>query len=249
MNLHTSDKNFFSDTIRAASQYHKINEVFIEKDYWITLVLNKLSKTRFVNDTVFKGGTSLSKGYGLINRFSEDIDIAIIKADNKPGNEIRNTIRSIEKEITTELTELNLDGITSKGSKFRKSVYEYSCVDTKYKNNRLIVEINSFANPFPYQQCTIKSFIYDFLSETNNSLYIERNQLHPFKINVLKKEQTLLEKLVSLIRFSFGKDTIQSISTKIRHFYDLFYLLNDAECIECLNSPDFKTRFHEHIES
>ena len=189
MKLHTADKTFFSDTIRAASQHLKINDVFIEKDYWITLVLNQLSKTKFVSETVFKGGTSLLKGFGLINRFSEDVDIAIIKAEDKSGNVVKNIIRTVEKEITNELKEVNLEGVTSKGSKFRKSVFQYSSIDKQYKNNRLIVEINSFANPFPYQQCTIKSFIYDFLNETNNTEYIEQYALLPFTVNVLKKNK------------------------------------------------------------
>lgn len=247
MTLHTVRK-FFSDTIRAASEYLKINEVFVEKDYWITLVLNRLSKTKYASETVFKGGTSLSKGFELINRFSDDVDIAIINPADKPGNVVKNFIRTVEKEITKELTEVNLDGITSKGSRFRKSAFEYSSIETKHNNGRLIVEINSFANPFPYQQCTIKSFIYDFLKTSNNSKYIEQYALYPFIVNILKKEQTLLEKLISLIRFSFAEDTVQSISTKIRHFYDLHYLMNDSECNEFIKSTDFKKRFLEILE-
>ncbi len=215
MKLHTADAKFFSDAIRAASEHLNINPVFVEKDYWITLVLNRLSKTKFASETVFKGGTSLSKGFGLINRFSEDVDIAIINAADKSGNVVKNIIRTVEKEITRELKEVNLEGVTSKGSRFRKTAFEYLSIDSKNTNNRLVIEINSFANPFPYQQCTIGSFIYDFLKETNNSEYIEQYALHPFSINVLKKEQTLLEKIVSLIRFSFADDVIPSISTKI----------------------------------
>lgn len=248
MTLHTAGIKFFSDTIRAASQSLNINDVFIEKDYWITLVLNQLSKTKFANETVFKGGTSLSKGFGLINRFSEDVDIAIINAEDKTGNVVKNIIRTVEKEITKELTEIKLEGVTSKGSRFRKSVFEYSSTDKQYKNNRLIVEINSFANPFPYQQCKIKSFIYDFLKATNNEKYIDEYELKPFTINVLKKEQTLLEKIVSLIRFSFAEDAVQSISTKIRHFYDLYYLMNDPECNDFIKSTEFKKRFNEILE-
>jgi predicted nucleotidyltransferase component of viral defense system len=118
MKLHVSNTKIFSDAIRAASEHLRINPVFVEKDYWITLVLNKLSKTKFANETVFKGGTSLSKGFGLINRFSEDVDIAIINASDKSGNVVKNIIRTIEKEITSELNEINLEEITSKGSRF-----------------------------------------------------------------------------------------------------------------------------------
>lgn len=139
MKLHTIDKKTFSDAIRATSEHLKMNQMFVEKDYWITLVLNRLSRTKHVNETVFKGCTSLSKGFSLINRFSEDVDIAIINAADKSGNVVKNIIRTVEKEITKELTEVNLEGVTSKGSRFRKSVFEYSSIDKQNKNNRLIV--------------------------------------------------------------------------------------------------------------
>lgn len=81
MNLH-NDIKLFGETIRAASHQTGIKDEFVEKDYWITLVLHQLSKSKYAEQTVFKGGTSLSKGYGLINRFSEDVDIAIINDSN-----------------------------------------------------------------------------------------------------------------------------------------------------------------------
>ena len=114
--LHT-DIQLFGDSIRATSQQMGIKEVFIEKDYWITLVLNYLAKSEYASQTVFKGGTSLSKGFGLIDRFSEDVDIAIIDENKKSGNEIKTIIRSIEKEMTKDLNELKIDGVTSKGSR------------------------------------------------------------------------------------------------------------------------------------
>jgi predicted nucleotidyltransferase component of viral defense system len=49
----------------------------IEKDWWVTLVLQALFKSTFSKHIVFKGGTSLSKCWELITRFSEDIDIAL----------------------------------------------------------------------------------------------------------------------------------------------------------------------------
>jgi len=61
----------------SASQYLKINPGLVEKDYWINLVLERLSSSRFRDKVVFKGGTSLSKGYYLIDRFSEVVDLAI----------------------------------------------------------------------------------------------------------------------------------------------------------------------------
>ena len=106
MRLH-NDIKLFKDTNRAASQHLVINQEFVEKDYWITLVLSRLSKSKFAHETVFKGGTSLSKGYNLISRFSEDVDIAIIDDNNKSGNQIKAIIRTVEKEMTKELTEIS----------------------------------------------------------------------------------------------------------------------------------------------
>ncbi len=242
MNLHL-DKIIFSDTINGASKGLNIPLGFVEKDYWITLVLSRLAKSKYVSESVFKGGTSLSKGYNLIERFSEDVDIAIINDKAKTGNEIKTIIRTIEKEITKDLAEIKMDGITSKGSRFRKSVFEYVSTEKSNSNNKLIVEINSFANPFPFQRMSIQSFVFDFLIQTGNEHFIKQYNLQPFEVNVLSKEQTLLEKLTSLIRFSFDENPIESISGKIRHFYDLYFLMNNPEGAAFVASDSFKKQF------
>lgn len=242
MKLH-QDLKLFSRTLRAASQHLGIKLEFVEKDYWITLVLSRLAKSKYVDESVFKGGTSLSKGHNLIERFSEDVDIAIINDMGKTGNEIKTIIRTIEKEITTDLRELQMEGVKSKGSRFRKSVFGYETVEKGNTNNKLIVEINSFANPFPYEKLAIQSMVFDFLIQTGNENYIEQHNLHPFEVNVLGKEQTLSEKLVSLIRVSFKENQVESISEKIRHLYDLYYLMKNRECEEYVASDSFKPQF------
>ncbi len=211
-------------------------------------MLSRLAKSKYVDESVFKGGTSLSKGYNLIERFSEDVDIAIINDKGKTGNEIKTIIRTIENEITSDLKELQMDGVTSKGSKFRKSVFEYVSTEKGNANNKLIVEINLFANPFPYQRLTIQSMVFDFLMQTSNEKYIEQYNLQSLEVNVLSKEQTLLEKMVSLIRFSFKENTVESISEKIRHFYDLYYLMKNNECAEFVASDPFKKQFHTILQ-
>lgn len=54
-----------------------INQVAIEKDWWVTVVLKALFQTECRESLLFKGGTSLYKGFSLIERFSEDIDLSI----------------------------------------------------------------------------------------------------------------------------------------------------------------------------
>lgn len=247
MKLHTNNK-LFGETIRATSNSTGIKAEFVEKDYWITLVLSQLSKSNYAGQAVFKGGTSLSKGYGLINRFSEDVDIAIINTKNKSGNVIKNLIKNIEKKMTSGLNEKQVEEVSSKGSRFRKSVFEYPDINTAKVSNTIIVEINSFANSVPFQKLIIKSFIYDFFKQTNNENYVEQYSLQPFEINTLNKEQTMMEKLVSLIRFSFAENAIESIASRIRHFYDLYFLISDKECNDFLKSSDFKKQFKELIK-
>lgn len=54
-----------------------INQVAIEKDWWVTVTLKALFKTDCRDPLIFKGETSFSKGFNIIERFSEDIDLAI----------------------------------------------------------------------------------------------------------------------------------------------------------------------------
>lgn len=239
MNLH-HDKKLFSQTIRATAQHLRINPIFVEKDYWITFVLQRLALSPYADITVFKGGTSLSKGLHLIDRFSEDIDLAIIPQEHQTGNSIKNLIRSIEKNLTQELTEKVEKGITSKGSRFRKSLYIYP---SDNENNRIILEINSFANPYPYVSLPIQSLVFDFLEKSSNQHFIDDYGLKPFNLFILSKKQTFLEKIVALFRFSLADDAYLALSGRIRHFYDLYYLANDSECREFIETEAFGNEF------
>lgn len=73
MYLHKENKELFRDVILLTSQKLEVSEDIVEKDYYVTLILKKLSQIEY--PIVFKGGTSLSKAFNVIDRFSEDIDI------------------------------------------------------------------------------------------------------------------------------------------------------------------------------
>ncbi|HCI55439.1 MAG TPA: nucleotidyl transferase AbiEii/AbiGii toxin family protein [Bacteroidales bacterium] len=242
VNLHEF-KSDFNLLVKETADYFGIREVFIEKDYWITRVLKHLAHSKYSGEVVFKGGTSLSKGYKLIDRFSEDIDIAVINESGMTGNRLKTLIRSVEKTISVDLTEVYTHGVTSKGSQFRKSVFTYPVSDDArlYQglSNKLIIEINSFANTNPYVNLKIKFLISEFLESSAGQDLIEKYDLQAFNINILDKRRTLIEKIVSLIRFSFSENPIVSISEKVRHFYDIYYLLIDTECKSYLGSEDF----------
>ena len=251
MILHENKKEF-TEAIQAASDNLDISPVFIEKDYWITKVLKELSQSKNANSVVFKGGTSLTKAHKLIQRFSEDVDIAVLDVSKLSGNQVKTLIRTVEKDISKDLTEIEVPGVTSKFSKYRKSVFTYPLTGN-FKisagvSNNLIIEVNSFANPLPYETLEIKSFITEFLEKTKSDDLIKKYELEPFNLKVLGKKQTLLEKIVSLIRFSFEENVNKSIASKIRHFYDIHFLLLDKECSDYIKSNNFKKDLNELID-
>ncbi len=101
MKLH-EDKVLFAEIILRASQPKEnsglgINAGFVEKDYWITKTLHQLSRSSAKKYAVFKGGTSLSKIYHIGSRFSEDVDVVIVKPEGMRDAKIKSIIRSTEK--------------------------------------------------------------------------------------------------------------------------------------------------------
>ena len=251
MKLH-EDKILFADIIaRAAAPPSQgglgVRPQFIEKDYWITNALHNLSESPYTDYAVFKGGTSLSKAHNIGMRFSEDIDVAIIGADVLSAAKLKSIIRSTEKAMSRDLTEISHPQ-SSKGSRYRKTFYSYPPLQGSTQSlsvipGQLLFEINSFANPVPYKQLQIHSFIYDYLSNVMAGHLIEEFGLRPFEINVLDKRTTLTEKLVALIRFSLAGNPMPELEAKIRHFYDLYYLMQDPDCDNYLHSDDFRNSF------
>jgi predicted nucleotidyltransferase component of viral defense system len=242
MNLHTNTEQFLTLVNFTAEHFH-ILPAFIEKDYWITRSLQRMSQNKNADRVVFKGGTALSKAFRLTNRFSEDIDIAVIDANSMTGNQLKMLIKRLAKDMAHDLEEKTVQGVTSKGSRFYRSIYLYpnfNNTDTStVKTGQLLIEINTYGNPYPYVKQEISSFISDYLTAINRQDLLEQYNLKTFAINVLDKRRTILEKLVSLLRFSFSEDTLTALAGKIRHFYDLYYLINNEECADYIQSSVF----------
>ena len=252
MKLH-ENRELFSDAMQAASRPIGegglgIKSIFIEKDYWICRSLSLMAANDKDNRAIFKGGTSLTKAYGIGSRFSEDIDVAISEAWTLSGNQLKMLIKRTAKNMTAGLVEMDMPGFTSKGSHYHKAYYSYPrAIDSlqvgAIKAGQLLVEINSFANPYPFQKCRLQSFLTEFLQKTGNEDLIEEYDMQPFEVNVLDRRRTLTEKLVSLLRCSLADNYIPELTAKIRHFYDLHFLLNDKETKEYLESDTFKADF------
>lgn len=256
MNLH-NNKQLYADIIDAASRPKEqgglgILAPFVEKDYWITRALKLMTDADVSGRATFKGGTSLTKCYSIGNRFSEDVDVAISEAWMLSGNQLKNTIKQIAKAMSAGLTEITKPA-TSKGSRYHKAYYAYSGIvndnpSRSINSGELLIEINSFANPYPREKRQISSFIHDFLSENEATDIIEEYGLEPFEVYVLDKRRTFTEKMVSLFRASLADEPLREIKAKIRHFYDLYHLWNDKECRDYVIGGQFKEEFRELIE-
>jgi len=248
MKLH-EDKTLFTQLLNFSANTLNIRPEFIEKDYWLTRALQRMAQNPNTEKVVFKGGTSLAKAYRLTNRFSEDIDIAVIDADSFSGNQLKMLIKRLAKDMASELEEIVIPNVTSKGSRFYKAVYQYQnligLTSSAVKTGQLLIEINTYANPYPYIKQEISSFMTDYFTAIDRQDMIDKYELNPFSINVLDKKRTVVEKLVSLIRFSFEEETQKSLAAKIRHFYDLYYLANDEECAKYLQSSEFQKDLSE----
>lgn len=223
----------FSEAIQAAAGYFKLRPIFIEKDYWVTFVLKNLSASEHATDVIFKGGTSLSKAYNCIERFSEDIDLAILKKENISGNQLTNKIKAIEKTVSKGLEYFQHPNEEKKGRN-RRTFYRYPKMlkDTEFGQvkDHIQLEINTFTNPVPHQDMSINSFLAQFFRQGGFSEFIEEYGLKEFPIKVLTCERTFFEKLFSLIRLSY--EGPEKIKEKIRHFYDLYKLLGSTDLKE-----------------
>ena len=257
MRLH-EDTRLFREAITFASRPVVegglgISPLFIEKDYWICRSLHLMTDGDTGNRAVFKGGTSLSKAYGIGNRFSEDVDVAIAEAWTLSGNQLKNLIRQTAHRMTEGLEEIVIPGKTSKGSHYHKAYYQYPQSlnwqsTTPITPGQILIEINSFANPYPCERLRMESFLTTFLNLSGNSDLIADYDMQPFAVMVLDKRRTASEKLVSLMRCSLADDPLTQLSAKIRHFYDLHYLLHDKETNDYLKSEMFRIDFQELFE-
>lgn len=228
MTFHQS--NDFIDAIESAAAHFKMRTIFIEKDYWVTQVLKNLSTSKLRDEVIFKGGTSLSKAHDCINRFSEDIDLAILKTGSRSGNQITNKIKETEKTVSLGLEYFQHPREEKKGRN-RRTFYRYTKAikDENFSQfkDHIQLEINSFTRPVPYEKKIIQSYIGQFLAAQDFDEIINQYGLESFEVNVLTRERTVFEKLLSLVRLSYGGP--DKVRGKIRHFYDVHQLLNQTD--------------------
>lgn len=249
MNLHL-DKDNFEGAIIAAAGYFKIPEIFIEKEYWVTYALHELFHSEVKDLIVFKGGTSLSKCYGIIKRFSEDIDIVVVKKDGDSGNALKERLKNITNVIDKSILDVVPDDPnTNKKGSIRKIIYSFPKVGMKGQygevRENIALEVSHLGNTKPSIVKPICTLIADYIKTTPNIELITQFGLADFEVKALSIERTFCEKIISLVRFSYTENPLDDLSKKVRHTYDLHQLLQLPAIQGFLNSSNFDVMLHQ----
>lgn len=210
----------------------------IEKDWWVSIVLKALFQTTCSTHLTFKGGTSLSKGWNLVQRFSEDIDLALHHSfigDPPQNNNQRKTLRKKSRKYINETLIEELD------DKLKKlGVSDYSIVpeeeadsdkdptvifvnytsilseQKEYVNPTIKIEISCLSMSEPCELRDISSLIFDYLPEEDS--------INTCNIPTVLPTRTFLEKIF-LLSEEFCRDNPRFIRMS-RHLYDLEKLMD-----------------------
>ncbi|WP_117161002.1 nucleotidyl transferase AbiEii/AbiGii toxin family protein [Paraliobacillus sp. X-1268] len=193
MNLH-ENKEVFQEVVEAASDEFNLQPFQVEKDYYVSLLLKNLQEV--VPNLVFKGGTSLSKCYDVIHRFSEDIDLSINFDGGKlTSGPLKKQQKSLIQSITETIDKLDFtllndekeDPIRSKRhfNKYRVGYNRTYKDETDFQMlDHILIETSLGFKPFPCEIRVVSNYITRLL-ETENLIYlIEEYNMAPFSMNI-----------------------------------------------------------------
>ena len=214
MSWYKNYKTEWKQIIETVASEIKRSNIIVEKDLIQSLFLYELSKTDL--PFVFKGGTSLSKIYGIIDRFSEDIDLSMNKkptdSEKRKSNEI---IMNISNVLGLELS--NPDMIKTRYN-YNKYVFTY---ESLFSMNRLeiIIETSYYQNVYPVEKYKVNCYIGSFCEKNNIKLPIPF--IPDFEISVQTLERTFIDKVFAICDYK-----IENMEDRdSRHLYDIAKIL------------------------
>lgn len=218
MYLH-EDRLVFRTVIQDTVTHINKKASIIEKDYYITMILKLLSDN--LDDCVFKGGTSLSKGFHVLSRFSEDVDITFT---GHLGESRRKHLKNVVLREISEKLHLPISNWEKTRSKrdFNCYIFEYipmnrDDIDNILPDVRLETALGSSA--FPTETREIDSYVGAYLRENNTALY-ERYDLEPFQMCLQSLERTYIDKVFALCDYYLQRRS----KRYARHLYDIVQL-------------------------
>jgi predicted nucleotidyltransferase component of viral defense system len=230
--------------LQQASTRSAINEKALEKDLWVTLVLRAVFKTKYAPYLHFKGGTSLSKAWQVIDRFSEDIDLSIDRSfygfeEGLSFTQIRKLKRIssvfVSTEMKTDLEKTLLEmGVPRQVFAVLAAPIPPSRKDT-VDPQELVISYVSILENVEYLPNTIKvefsaraikdaSHLREVNALVGNAFPHLELVGNLFEVSAIAPQITLLEK-VFLLHEEFTKQPAEMRYLRMsRHYYDLYRL-------------------------
>lgn len=225
----------------------------IEKDWWVTLALRAIFDLPIGKHLVFKGGTSLSKGWQLIERFSEDIDLAVDRSFlGFEGELSKSQIDKLRKKscayISTELKDAlqqQLEAMGLEPKEFSLHAREVTQTDTDpqilelnytslferstYLPQRVLIEIGARSLKEPAENRLLQSFIGQNFNQLN---FADQ----PFEVLCVNPQRTFIEKIL-LLHEEFLKPTDKIKSNRMsRHLYDIYRIMDTEYGLKAVNN-------------
>ena len=260
-NLPGDDRKMLLEQLRMRTG---IEEFVLEKDWWVTQVLRALFELPYAQHLSFKGGTSLSKCWGVIDRFSEDIDIGIAReflgfsgdlSKTQISDKLRRAACSFVRErLQHELREqmksngidgdafsvrVNITSVTTTDPEIIELEYSSAMGEHPYLRHVVKIEVSGRSMHEPLKGHGIRSLIAENLPD---SVFAEDS----CPIMAVVPERTFLEK-VMLLHEEFAKP-LPSIRTErmSRHMYDLYRMLQTPIADRALSDCDLYRAVMEH---
>lgn len=219
MLLH-NDKELFREVVISTAEELGLVVPIVEKDYYVTMILKMLSLE--CPECVFKGGTSLSKCHHVIDRFSEDIDIAF---SDKLSQGMRKHLKNdIIAGISDALGMPILDWDNARSRRdYNCYTFSFDPLEGYVTEGRLIpgvkMEVSLALLSFPTVKLPVESYVYQYLSKENMDI-VDEFKLYPFVMNVQGINRTLVDKVFAICDYYLqGKTKRYS-----RHIYDIYML-------------------------
>ncbi|MDT3844786.1 MAG: nucleotidyl transferase AbiEii/AbiGii toxin family protein [Bacillota bacterium] len=219
MNWYKENKDQWKEIIETVSAEEHRTTQMVEKDTIQSMILLGLSNCDL--PFVFKGGTSLSKVYGLIDRFSEDIDLSM---NRKPTESEKKRTKTIICDIADDLGLVlaNPDDIQSRHS-YNKYTFEYDSLFSEIPLE-LIVETSFYQNVYPVEIRDVNSFVGKFCIKRGIQLPILFDA-STVKMQVQSLERTFIDKVFAICDYR-----LQNMQDRdSRHLYDIAKLLPEIQ--------------------
>jgi len=224
---YASDLSDFEDLLRAAADWKKQRTAIVEKDYYLTRALHTLS-TNHAGEFILKGGTSLSKGWNLLERFSEDLDI-LVRGEAGWGASKRDTRLKALRDTIARTKGFTLDRndkrTRAETGVSRSAIYGYESLtsDVPGLGRNILFEAGYRGSADAAVKKPIRSMVAEYAKDNGQENLAE--DLQDFEIELQGLRRTFVEKLFA-IHAAYAKDLANN---RMRHYYDLSQLCGQVE--------------------